>query len=119
MRFPRSLVPITLLLGLELALCRGQAASQYCGPQGQAEKLHFTRLGKGRWLDPQTQPPGSLDPLYRMVRGFLDMVQLNPFPEGEERGLGERAKSPDHHRALSLPLAMALLIFYLGSIVTP
>ncbi|XP_072490855.1 prominin-2 isoform X2 [Notamacropus eugenii] len=82
MRLPRSLVPITLLLGLELALCRGQAASQYCGPQGQAEKLHFTRLGKGRWLDPQTQPPGSLDPLYRMVRGFLDMVQLNPFPEG-------------------------------------
>ncbi|XP_036607929.1 prominin-2 [Trichosurus vulpecula] len=82
MRHPGSLGPIALLLGLELALCRGQATSQYCGPQGQAERLHFTRLGKGRWLDPQVRPPGSLDPLYRMVRGFLDMVQLNPFPEG-------------------------------------
>ncbi|XP_027709732.1 prominin-2 isoform X2 [Vombatus ursinus] len=82
MRHPRSLGPIALLLGLELALCRGQATSQYCGPQGQAERLHFTRLGKGRWLDLQARPPGSLDPLYRMVRGFLDMVQLNPFPEG-------------------------------------
>nr|XP_020843988.1 prominin-2 isoform X2 [Phascolarctos cinereus] len=82
MRHSGSLGPIALLLGLELALCRGQATSQYCGPQGQAERLHFTRLGKGRWLDLQARPPGSLDPLYRMVRGFLDMVQLNPFPEG-------------------------------------
>uniref|UniRef100_A0A7N4NK05 Prominin 2 n=1 Tax=Sarcophilus harrisii TaxID=9305 RepID=A0A7N4NK05_SARHA len=82
MRLPGSLGPLVLLLGLELALCRGQVASQYCGPQGQAERLHFTGLGKGRWLDPQARPLGSLDPLYRMVRGFLDVVQLNPFPEG-------------------------------------
>ncbi|XP_074065341.1 prominin-2 isoform X1 [Macrotis lagotis] len=82
MRLPGSLGPLALLLGLELALGRGQMTSQYCGPQGQAEKLQFIGLGKGRWLDPQARPPGSLDPLYRMVRGFLDMVQLNPFPEG-------------------------------------
>ncbi|XP_068931700.1 prominin-2 isoform X2 [Petaurus breviceps papuanus] len=82
MRHPGSLGLIAFLLGLELAPCNGQAISQYCGPQGQEERLHFTRLGKGRWLDPQARLPGSLDPLYRMVRGFLDMVQLNPFPEG-------------------------------------
>ncbi|XP_007476608.2 prominin-2 isoform X1 [Monodelphis domestica] len=82
MRRPGSLGSIALLLGLELALCRAQVNTQYCGAQDQVEKLHFTSLGRGRWLDPQGRPPGSLAPLYRMVRGFLDVVQLNPFPEG-------------------------------------
>ncbi|XP_044515450.1 prominin-2 [Gracilinanus agilis] len=82
MRHPGSLGSVALLLGLELALCRGQLNTQYCGAQNQPEKLQFTRLGRGRWLDPEGRPPGSLAPLYRMVRGFLDVVQLNPFPEG-------------------------------------
>uniref|UniRef100_A0A4W2G400 Prominin 2 n=1 Tax=Bos indicus x Bos taurus TaxID=30522 RepID=A0A4W2G400_BOBOX len=48
-------------------------------------RLVFAPAAKARWLAPRVRAPGPLDSLYGTVRGFLSVVQLNPFPAGEWR----------------------------------
>ena len=45
--------------------------------------LGLAPAAKARWLAPRVRVPGPLDSLYGTVRGFLSVVQLNPFPAGE------------------------------------
>ncbi|XP_047379215.1 prominin-2 [Sciurus carolinensis] len=79
MRAP-GLVALLLGLGLGLALSLPPAVAADCGSLGPAARLAFSPAARTRWLAPRVRAPGPLDPLYRMVRRFLSVVQLNPFP---------------------------------------
>lgn len=79
MRAPGLLAPL-LGLGLGLALSLPPAVATDCRSLGPAERLAFSPGARTRWLAPRVRAPGPLDPLYGMVRRFLSVVQLNPFP---------------------------------------
>ncbi|XP_027973041.1 prominin-2 [Eumetopias jubatus] len=76
-RAPGLLAP---LLGLGLGLSPPGAGAADCGSLGGAERLAFAPAAKVHWLAPRVRPRGALSPLYGMVRRFLSVVQLNPFP---------------------------------------
>lgn len=82
MRAPGLLAPL-LGLGLGLALSLPPPVATDCTSLGPSERLAFSPAARTRWLAPQVRAPGPLDPLYGMVRRFLSVVQLNPFPSGE------------------------------------
>ncbi|KAM4803557.1 prominin-2 isoform X4 [Urocitellus parryii] len=67
-------------LGLGLALSLPPPAATDCTSLGPSERLAFSPAARTRWLAPRVRAPGPLDPLYGMVRRFLSVVQLNPFP---------------------------------------
>ncbi|KAM4804426.1 prominin-2 isoform X1 [Urocitellus parryii] len=67
-------------LGLGLALSLPPRAATDCTSLGPSERLAFSPAARTRWLAPRVRAPGPLDPLYGMVRRFLSVVQLNPFP---------------------------------------
>lgn len=80
---PGLLAPLLgLALGLTLSLPTAGAAAD-CGSLDPAERLAFSSVARARWLAPRIRAPGPLDVLYRSARGFLDLVQRNPFPAGE------------------------------------
>lgn len=80
---PGLLAPLLgLALGLTLSLPGARAAAD-CGSLDPAERLAFSSVARARWLAPRVRAPGPLDVLYSSARGFLDIVQRNPFPAGE------------------------------------
>ncbi|KAF7476297.1 hypothetical protein GHT09_012655 [Marmota monax] len=86
MRAPGLLAPL-LGLGLGLALSLPPPVATDCTSLGPSERLAFSPAARTRWLAPQVRAPGPLDPLYGMVRRFLSVVQLNPFPSELVRAL--------------------------------
>ncbi|XP_058050096.1 prominin-2 [Ahaetulla prasina] len=55
--------------------------SQQCSSEGNhLLALQFADVGADQRIPAQHQPPGPLDPLYRLVHSYLDVVQQNPFP---------------------------------------
>ncbi|XP_077884596.1 prominin-2 [Ictidomys tridecemlineatus] len=79
MRAPGLLAPL-LGLGLGLALSVPPPVATDCSSLGPSQRLAFSPAARTRWLAPRVRAPGPLDPLYGMVRRFLSVVQLNPFP---------------------------------------
>nr|XP_040126858.1 prominin-2 [Ictidomys tridecemlineatus] len=79
MRAP-GLLALLLGLGLGLALSVPPPVATDCSSLGPSQRLAFSPAARTRWLAPRVRAPGPLDPLYGMVRRFLSVVQLNPFP---------------------------------------
>lgn len=77
------LLAALLGLGLGAVLTLPGAGAAGCRALGPADRLVFAPAAKARWLPPRVRAPGPLDSLYGTVRGFLSVVQLNPFPAGE------------------------------------
>ena len=77
------LLAALLGLGLGAVLTLPGTGAAGCRALGPAERLVFAPAAKARWLAPRVRAPGPLDSLYGTVRGFLSVVQLNPFPAGE------------------------------------
>uniref|UniRef100_A0A8C5YLC7 Prominin 2 n=1 Tax=Marmota marmota marmota TaxID=9994 RepID=A0A8C5YLC7_MARMA len=76
-----------LSLGLAPSLLLPPPVATDCTSLGPSERLAFSPAARTRWLAPQVRAPGPLDPLYGMVRHFLSLVQLNPFPSELVRAL--------------------------------
>ncbi|XDB54964.1 PREDICTED: prominin-2 isoform X1 [Capra hircus] len=74
------LLAALLGLGLGAVLTLPGAGAAGCRALGPADRLVFAPAAKARWLPPRVRAPGPLDSLYGTVRGFLSVVQLNPFP---------------------------------------
>lgn len=74
-----------LLLFLAFAFVhRDLVHSQQCSAEGNLlSTLQFADVGADQRIPAQHQPPGPLDALYHLVRGYLDVVQQNPFPTGK------------------------------------
>ncbi|XP_077661689.1 prominin-2 [Eretmochelys imbricata] len=54
--------------------------SQKCPPGNPLLVHQFTEIGADQQVPAQHRVPSSLDPLYGVVRRYLDVVQQNPFP---------------------------------------
>ncbi|KAI4586987.1 hypothetical protein MJG53_004774 [Ovis ammon polii x Ovis aries] len=74
------LLAALLGLGLGAVVTLPGAGAAGCRALGPADRLVFAPAAKARWLPPRVRAPGPLDSLYGTVRGFLSVVQLNPFP---------------------------------------
>ncbi|XP_063166949.1 prominin-2 [Candoia aspera] len=71
-----------LLFFLAFAFVRPDSVhSQQCSAGGNPPLiLQFADVGADQRIPAQHQAHGSLDPLYRLVQSYLDVVQQNPFP---------------------------------------
>lgn len=61
------------------------AASQQCHPSSPGGVLRFTDRHAEIQVPALHRVPSSLDPLYGLVRRYLDLIQQNPLPTGEPR----------------------------------
>nr|XP_025043554.1 prominin-2 [Pelodiscus sinensis] len=73
-----SALPLPLSLALAWVLLE-PARSQQC-PSGNPLVHQFLEIGADQRVPAQHRVPCSLDPLYSIVRRYLDVIQQNPFP---------------------------------------
>jgi len=59
------------------------AGAQQCHPSSSAAVLRFTDTHAEIRVPALHRVPSSLDPLYGLVRHYLDLIQQNPLPTGE------------------------------------
>uniref|UniRef100_A0A8C9LDB0 Prominin 2 n=1 Tax=Pavo cristatus TaxID=9049 RepID=A0A8C9LDB0_PAVCR len=59
------------------------AGAQQCHPSSSAGVLRFTDTHAEIRVPALHRVPSSLDPLYGLVRHYLDLIQQNPLPTGE------------------------------------
>uniref|UniRef100_K7FME8 Prominin 2 n=1 Tax=Pelodiscus sinensis TaxID=13735 RepID=K7FME8_PELSI len=76
-----SALPLPLSLALAWVLLE-PARSQQC-PSGNPLVHQFLEIGADQRVPAQHRVPCSLDPLYSIVRRYLDVIQQNPFPTGK------------------------------------
>ncbi|XP_067388408.1 prominin-2 [Emydura macquarii macquarii] len=74
-----SALPRHMSLALALVLL-GPVCSQQCLPGNPLLIHQFMEIGTDQRVPAQHRVPSSLDPLYGIVRHYLDVVQQNPFP---------------------------------------
>ncbi|TFJ97150.1 Prominin-2 [Platysternon megacephalum] len=70
--------------------------SQQCPPGNPLLVHQFMEIGADQRVPAQHRVPSSLDPLYGVVRRYLDVVQQNPFPAG----IGTPGPGLNHKRQL-------------------
>uniref|UniRef100_A0A8C8RZX0 Uncharacterized protein n=1 Tax=Pelusios castaneus TaxID=367368 RepID=A0A8C8RZX0_9SAUR len=76
-------------MSLALALILlGPVCSQQCLPGNPLFIHQFMEIGTDQQVPAQHRISSSLDPLYSIVRQYLDVVQQNPFPTGEPQSPG-------------------------------
>ncbi|XP_074837916.1 prominin-2 [Carettochelys insculpta] len=73
--------PLPLHVSLALAwILLDPVCSQQCPPGNPLLVHQFMEIGADQRVPAQHRVPSSLDPLYSVVRHYLDVVQQNPFP---------------------------------------
>uniref|UniRef100_A0A8C3FBD5 Prominin 2 n=1 Tax=Chrysemys picta bellii TaxID=8478 RepID=A0A8C3FBD5_CHRPI len=76
-----SALPLHMSLALAWVLL-DPVRSQQCPPGNPLLVHQFMEIGADQRVPAQHRVPSSLDPLYGVVRRYLDVVQQNPFPTG-------------------------------------
>lgn len=75
--------PLLLLLAFAVILL-DPVHSQQCSLGSPSPILQFADVGAEQRIPAHHRVPGSMDHLYALVHGYLEVVQQNPFPTGKE-----------------------------------